>query len=64
MKLVNIDMSWLGVLVLVRYFDFFWELLPRSLFFLAGGLILVLGGMALEKKRRELRTQFSAQPAA
>jgi len=64
MKLVNIGMSWLGVLVLVRYFDFFWELLPRSLFFLAGGLILVFGGMALEKKRRELRTQFSAQPAA
>ena len=57
-------MFWLGGLVLVRYFDFFWQLLPRSLFFLVGGLILVFGGMALEKKRRELRTQFSVQPAA
>jgi uncharacterized membrane protein len=64
MKLVNIGMFWLGGLVLVRYFDFFWQLLPRSLFFLVGGLILVFGGMALEKKRRELRTQFSVQPAA
>lgn len=64
MQLINEGMSWLAVLVLVRYFDFFWQLLPRSLFFLVGGLILVFGGMALEKKRRQLRTQFSAQPPA
>lgn len=64
MQLINVGMSWLAVLVLVRYFDFFWQLLPRSLFFLVGGLILVFGGMALEKKRRQLRIQFSAQPVA
>ena len=64
MQLVNTGMLWLAVLVVVRYFDFFWLLFPRALFFLVGGLILVKGGMALEKKRRQIKAQFSVQPAA
>lgn len=60
MKLVNIGMFWLSVFIVVRYFDFFWDLMPRSLFFMVGGLILVLGGIALEKKRRQLKADFSA----
>ncbi|MGE0268959.1 MAG: DUF2157 domain-containing protein [Candidatus Omnitrophota bacterium] len=59
MKIVNIGMSYLGLFILVRYFDFFWELLPRSLFFLVGGFILIVGGIALEKKRKELKIEFS-----
>jgi len=59
MKVVNIGMSYLGLFVLVRYFDFFWQLLPRSLFFLIGGFILIVGGIALEKKRKELKSEFS-----
>lgn len=58
-KLVNIGMSYLVVLVVVRYFDFFWDLLPRAMFFMIGGAILIVGGMALEKKRRELKKQFN-----
>lgn len=60
MQIVNTGMFWLSALILVRYFDFFWDLLPRSLFFMVGGLILVLGGIALEKKRRQLKTKFTA----
>ena len=60
MKLVNMGMFWVSVLIVVRYFDFFWDLLPRSLFFMVGGLILVLGGIALERKRRQLKSQFGA----
>lgn len=59
-QLVNTGMFWLSVLIIVRYFDFFWDLLPRSLFFVVGGLILVLGGIALEKKRRQLKAKFTA----
>jgi uncharacterized membrane protein len=62
MQIVNIGMSWFSALIFVRYFDFFWDILPRSLFFMVGGLILVLGGIALEKKRRQLKTKFSAAP--
>jgi uncharacterized membrane protein len=58
MRLVNIGMGFLSLLVIVRYFDFFWDLLPRALFFMTGGVILVLGGIALEKKRRELKAKF------
>jgi uncharacterized membrane protein len=58
-RVVNIGMSYLSLLVLVRYCDWFWALLPRSLFFIVGGLILVGGGIALEQKRRQLKVQFS-----
>ncbi|MBI4342023.1 MAG: DUF2157 domain-containing protein [Candidatus Omnitrophica bacterium] len=57
--LVNFGMSALGLLVLVRYCDFFWELLPRSLFFMIGGALLVLGGIALERQRRTLQVRFA-----
>ena len=59
-RLVNIGMSYLVVLVVVRYFDFFWDLLPRAMFFMIGGAILIIGGIAIEKKRRELKKQFGA----
>ncbi len=62
MQIVNTGMFWLSALILVRYFDFFWDLLPRSLFFMVGGLILVLGGIALERKRRQLKVKFTATP--
>ncbi len=61
MKLVNMGTFWLSAFILVRYFDWFWDLMPRSLFFIVGGLILVLGGIALEKKRRQLKQEFGAQ---
>ncbi len=60
MKLINIGMGFFSLLVIVRYFDFFWNLLDRSLFFLIGGIILVLGGISLELKRRQLRDRFTS----
>jgi uncharacterized membrane protein len=61
MKLVNMGTFWLSAFIFVRYFDWFWDLMPRSLFFIVGGLILVLGGIALEKKRRQLKQEFGVQ---
>jgi uncharacterized membrane protein len=57
--LLNTGMSGIGLLILIRYCDFFWELLSRSLFFMIGGAILVTGGVLLERKRRELRARFA-----
>jgi uncharacterized membrane protein len=62
LKIVNTGMFWLFALVLVRYFDFFWELLERSVFFIVGGVILVLVGIALEKKRGQIKAKFKATP--
>ena len=38
--------------ILTRYFDTFWKILPRSIFFIIGGLILLIGGVYMEKKRK------------
>jgi hypothetical protein len=46
-----------------RYFDTFWSLMDRSLFFLVGGLILIVGGYWLEKKRRLLSQHLSQDVA-
>jgi len=62
-KLVGIGMFWLEIFILARYFDFFWDLLPRSMFFIFAGIILVVGGVALEKKRGQLKNKFTAKPA-
>ncbi|HIH75686.1 MAG TPA: DUF2157 domain-containing protein [Methanosarcina sp.] len=57
--IVNTAMFWFILLIFARYFDFFWELLPRSLFFMLGGLVLLVISIVLERKRRELKLQFS-----
>jgi uncharacterized membrane protein len=58
-KIVNIGIFWTTIFLVAKYFDFFFDLLDRSIFFLVGGLILVLGGIALEKKRKEIKKGFS-----
>ncbi|AAM05454.1 TPA: DUF2157 domain-containing protein [Methanosarcina acetivorans] len=57
--IINTAMFWFVLLIFARYFDFFWELLPRSLFFMLGGLVLLVISVVLERKRRELKVQFS-----
>jgi len=42
------------ITLISRYFDTFWSLMDRSLFFISGGLLLIFGGYWLEKKRRQL----------
>jgi uncharacterized membrane protein len=56
---VSTAMFWFILLIFARYFDFFWELLPRSLFFMLGGLVLLAISIFLERKRKELKVQFS-----
>lgn len=58
-RIVNTAMFWFIPLIIARYFDFFWDLLPRSFFFMIGGLVLLALSMVLERKRRELKAQFT-----
>ncbi|MFZ5642099.1 MAG: DUF2157 domain-containing protein [Bacillota bacterium] len=37
-----------------EYFNFFWEMLPKSMFFIIGGIVLIVGGWLLERQRRRL----------
>jgi uncharacterized membrane protein len=52
--LVNLALLLFVVDVITRYFDFFYELMSRSLFFIIGGLVLLFGGIAMEKERKKL----------
>ena len=47
------------LLVTVRYFDTAWEYLPRSLFFILGGVMLLGIGFLLERKRPDLGLEGS-----
>jgi uncharacterized membrane protein len=60
---VNIGLLFFALDVVARYFDFFWELLPRSLFFILGGLLLLFGGIILERKRRKILASFNIEEA-
>ncbi|HWQ48432.1 MAG TPA: hypothetical protein VN414_05705 [Methanosarcina sp.] len=57
--IINTAMFWFIPLIFARYFDFFWDLLPRSFFFIIGGLALLILSLTLERKRRELKAQFA-----
>jgi uncharacterized membrane protein len=55
---VNLGLFFFGTLVVVRYVDWCWGLLPRSLFFIGAGAVLVVGGMLLERTRRKVTKQL------
>jgi uncharacterized membrane protein len=55
---VNLGVFSFGTLVVVRYVDWCWGLLPRSLFFIGAGAVLVVGGMLLERTRRKVTKQL------
>lgn len=57
---VNIALIFFGVAVISRYFEFAWGLLPRSIFFILGGLLLLGGGMLLERLRRRTLKRMRA----
>jgi len=52
--LVNAGLLLMGVEVLARYVDLFWEFLPRSLAFIGAGAVLLLLAFALERTRARL----------
>jgi uncharacterized membrane protein len=44
---------WIAVYLISLYFDFFWSLVDRSLFFIVLGLIGLFGGFWLEKMKKK-----------
>jgi len=60
---VNVGIALFALMVFTRYTDLFMGMLPTSLFFIIGGLLLFVGGFILEKTRRRLLNQFVATEA-
>ncbi len=45
--------------VLSRYFDIFWKMMPRSLLFIFGGIMLISGAVFANKKRKEFEQKMA-----
>lgn len=58
--MVNRAFTGFAIWVLARYFDTFWSLMDRALFFMAGGVLLLAGGGWLERRRRALMRDIDA----
>lgn len=52
--LMNLGIAFFIIDIISRYFDVFWQLLPRFIFFVLGGAILILGSIYVEIARRRL----------
>ncbi len=51
---INVALALFILDVIARYFDYAWKLIDRSVFFMIGGIILLAGGVLLEKWRRKV----------
>ena len=51
---VNMGLSFFGLLLVTRYFDLMWGMLNGALFFILGGVLLVVLALGLERVRRRL----------
>ena len=59
--MVNRAFTGFAIWLLARYFDTFWTLMDRALFFMAGGILLLAGGGWLERRRRALMRDLEAR---
>lgn len=59
--LVNFGLVFFVLDIIARYFDFFWEMMDKSIFFMAGGLLLLVGGSLLERYRRKIMREMQVK---
>src|SRR4029453_6415242 len=51
---VNVALAVFALDVATQYFNVFYSLMPGSLFFMGGGVLVIAGGIFLEGRRRRL----------
>ena len=51
---VNIGLVFISINIFARYFEYSWDLMDRSLIFVAAGVILLLGGFLVERGRQKM----------
>jgi uncharacterized membrane protein len=60
--LVNVAVVFFVIDVIARYFDFFYTMMNRSLFFIVGGIILMVVGSLAESGRRKMIEGIHTRP--
>jgi uncharacterized membrane protein len=56
---LNTSLVFFAVNLYTRFYEYFWDAMPKSLFFIVGGAALILGGIWVERMRRRLVRQFA-----
>jgi len=57
---LNTSLVFFAINLYTRFYEYFWDAMPKSLFFIVGGAALILGGIWVERFRRRLVRQFEA----
>ena len=60
---LNTSLVFFAVNLYTRFYEYFWDAMPKSLFFVVGGAALILGGIWVERMRRRLVRQFGTATA-
>jgi uncharacterized membrane protein len=61
--ILNTSLVFFAVNVYTRFYEYFWDAMPKSLFFIVGGATLIAGGIWVERVRRRIVRQFTGAPA-
>lgn len=56
---LNTSIVFFALNVYTRFYEYFWDAMPKSLFFIIGGATLIAGGIWVERVRRRLVQQFA-----
>ena len=59
--LINIGAFFLFILIIVKYFDWFFTFLDKSLFFMGAGILLFVVGWFMEKSRRYMISNIKTE---
>ena len=60
---LNTSLVFFVVNLYTRFYEYFWDAMPKSLFFIVGGAALILGGIWVERMRRRVVRQFATAAA-
>lgn len=56
---INLGSLFLFLFVVIKYFDWFFSFLDKSIFFIGAGILLLLSGWLLEKERRSMLSKIN-----
>ena len=57
--LLNTSIVFFAINVYTRFYEYFWAAMPKSLFFIVGGALLIAGGVWVERVRRRIVRRFA-----
>ena len=56
---VNTSIVFFAINIYTRFYEYFWDAMPKSLFFIVGGATLMAGGILVERARRGIIRRFA-----